>query len=179
MASHDCTDTAAVLGKEVNVFRFAGFALIGLAVSASQARAEEAYGFTQCLSGTFTLFYESKEVPPALGWAETGITMSEDKRFSNVTIHCEGVQFGVGPKREGYGLCKATDLDGDMMIFGGRYVGPGTGDWKFMAGTGKWKGIKGTSLRERIVRSKPGGGAMPATYQVCHRVSGVFDVPPK
>ena len=49
-----------------------------------------------------TLFYQSKELPLAISWAETGITMSDDKRFNNVTMHCEGVQYDVGPKREGY-----------------------------------------------------------------------------
>ncbi len=158
------------------MIRLTSSVAIGMLLLALPARAEEAYGFTQCLSGKYTLFYESKELPPAFSWAETGITMSDDKRFNNVTMHCEGVQFGLGPKREGYGLCKATDLDGDMMIFGGRYVGPGTGDWKFIVGTGKWKGIKGTSQRERIVRSKPGGGAMPVTYQVCHKVTGTIQL---
>ncbi len=143
------------------------------------ANAEEPYEFTQCLSGTVTLFHQSKELPFVVSWAETGITMSDDKRFNNMTIHCEGVQFGVGPKREGYGICKFTDLDGDMMILGGPYAGPGWSGCKFMAGTGKWKGIKGTHDRKRLVRSKPFKGAMPMTYQGCHKVTGTFELPPK
>jgi len=158
------------------VIRLTSSVAIGMLLLALPARAEEAYGFTQCISGKYTLFYQSKELPLAISWAETGITMSDDKRFNNVTMHCEGVQYDVGPKREGYGLCKATDLDGDMMIFGGRYIGLGTRDFRFFAGTGKWKGIKGTSLRERIVRSKPGGGAMPGTYQGCHKVTGTIQL---
>jgi hypothetical protein len=85
---------------------------------------------------------------------------------------------GIGEKRTGYGLCKATDLDGDMMIFGGPYTGPGW-NCKFMAGTGKWKGIKGTYSHARLVFSMPGKEAMPGTYQGCHKVTGTFELPPK
>jgi hypothetical protein len=153
--------------------------IIGLIMLAPPAYAEEPYEFTQCLSGTYTLFYQSKQVQPALSWAETGITMSDDKRFNNMTIHCEGVQFGLGPKRIGWGLCKSTDLDGDMIIYGGEYGPRGTSFGKFLGGTGKWKGIKGTNLRKRLVRSKPRKGAMPGTYQGCHKVTGTFQLPPK
>ena len=140
--------------------------------------AEEHYEFTKCVCGTFTLFHQSKELPFVGSWAESGITMSDDKRFNNVTIHCEGAQIGIGQNRKGYGLCKATDIDGDMMIFGGPYTGPGF-DCKFMAGTGKWKGIKGTYSHKRLVYSKPGKEAMPGTYQGCHKVTGTFELPPK
>ena len=140
--------------------------------------AEEDYEYTKCVCGTFTLFHQSKELPLVASWAESGITMSDDKRFNSITLHCEGVQMGIGEKRTGYGLCKATDLDGDMMIFGGPYTGLGF-DVNFMAGTGKWKGIKGTHSHERFVRSKPGTEAMPGTYQGCHKVTGTFELPPK
>ena len=163
----------------IRIISIMTMAFVCLVMFLPTANAEEPYEFTQCLSGTFTLFHQSKELPFVFSWAETGITMSDDKRFNNVTIHCEGVQFGLGQKRRGYGLCKATDLDGDMIIFGGPYGGPGTGDWKFMAGTGKWKGIKGTSSRRRLVRSKHGKEAMPGTYQGCHRVTGTFELAPK
>jgi hypothetical protein len=149
-----------------------------LVISLPTVHAEEPYEFTKCVSGTVTLFVKSKELPLVMSWAETGITMSDDKRFNNVTIHCEGVQMGLGEKRTGYGLCKATDLDGDMIIFGTPYTGLGF-DCKFMAGTGKWKGIKGTYSHKRLVRSKPGKGAMPGTYQGCHKVTGTFELPPK
>ena len=143
------------------------------------AQAEETTEFTQCLSGTFTLFHSSKELPFAGSWAESGITMSDDKRFNNVTIHCEGVQFGLGQGRRGYGLCKATDIDGDMILYGGPYDDPNSSYLEIMAGTGKWKGIKGTTLRRRLVRSKPGLGAMPGTYQGCHNVKLTIELPTK
>ena len=143
------------------------------------AHAEEASEFTQCLSGTFTLFHSSKELPFVGSWAESGITMSDDKRFNNVTIHCEGAQIGIGQNRKGYGLCKATDIDGDMIIYGGPYADPASIFFEIMAGTGKWKDIKGTTARRRLVRSKPGKGAMPGTYQVCHKVKVTLELPPK
>jgi hypothetical protein len=144
------------------------------------AHAEEAFEFTRCVSGTVTLFHQNQEVPPVLSWAENGITMSDDKRFNNMTIHCEGVQVGVGPKRKGYALCKRTDLDGDMIITGGPYAGfgPGSGE-RIQLGTGKWKGYKGTGSSQRIVNTKPRKGAMPGTYQGCLSVKGTFELPPK
>jgi hypothetical protein len=156
-------------------------ALLTLTFLIPPAYGEETLEYTQCVSGTVTLFHQIKGVPLTLSWAETGITMSDDKRFNNLTIHCEGVQFGIREKREGYALCKGTDLDGDMMIYGGTYAGlPGTsGGLKFMHGTGKWKGIIGVSKRQRLVRSKPFKGAMPGTYQGCHKVKGSFELPPK
>lgn len=160
------------------MIRFICLAIIGLTMLIPPAHAEETIEFTQCLSGTFTLFHQSKEVPLVCSWAESGITMSDDKRFNNMTIHCEGVQMGIGPKRKGYYLCKATDLDGDMIIYGGPYAAPGSGSGaKIELGTGKWKGIKGTFNRKRIVRSKPRKGAMPGTYQGCHKVKVTFELP--
>jgi hypothetical protein len=163
----------------IRIISIMSTAFVCLVMFVPPAHAEEASEFTQCLSGTFTLFHKSKELPFVGSWAETGITMSDDKRFNNVTIHCEGVQMGLGQKRTGYGLCKATDLDGDMMIFGGPYTGLGWDGCMLMAGTGKWKGVKGTLPRERLVRNKPGKGAMPGTYQGCHRVKVTFELPPK
>ena len=130
---------------------------------------------TRCFSGTVTVF---NKAPLVLSWAQNVIIMSDDKRFNNMVVHCEGVQMGLRQDREGYGLCKATDLDGDTMIWGGPYGAPGS-PWKFISGTGKWKGIKGTLTGQRIVRSKPFKGAMPNTYQGCSRVKGTFELPPK
>lgn len=135
--------------------------------------------YTVCFSGTFTMFHEVKGAPFALSYAQNGIIMSDDKRFNNMIVHCEGVQMGFGPKRKGYGLCTAKDLDGDMIIFGGPYRAPGDSDYKWLFGTGKWKGIKGSLEGQRIVRSKPGKGAMPGTYQGCNRIKGTFELPPK
>jgi hypothetical protein len=153
--------------------------LLTIAFLIPPAQAEEAVEFTRCLSGTATMFHQSKELPPVYSWAANGITMSDDKRFNNLTVHCEGVAMGVGPKRKGYVLCKNTDLDGDMLIYGGPLTAPGSSDFKFMQGSGKWKGIKGTMPLRRIAGSKPGKGAMPGTFQHCHRATVTFELPPK
>jgi len=144
------------------------------------AHAEETVEFTLCVSGTATLFHQSQGLPPVLSAAENGITMSDDKRFNNVTVHCEAVQMGVGPKSKGYVLCKFTDLDGDMVFTMGPYGAheSGTGP-KIELGTGKWKGIKGAFQRQNIVHSKPRKGAMPGTFQGCFKMMGTFELPPK
>jgi hypothetical protein len=50
-------------------------------------------------------------------------------------------------------------------------------EMRFLDGTGKWKGLKGTLHFERFaVRSKPGSGAMPGTYQGCDRQKGSFEL---
>jgi hypothetical protein len=149
--------------------------LLTIAFLISPVQAED-FEDTRCFSGTVTVFHTA---PLVLSWAQNAIIMSDDKRFNNMVAHCEGVQMGLGQKREGYGLCKATDVDGDMMIYGGNYGAPGAYVWKFKLGTGKWKGIKGTFTTQRIVRSKPRKGAMPQTYQGCTRVKGTFELPPK
>lgn len=160
------------------MIRFICLAIIGLTMLIPPAQAAEEFEYTFCFSGTGTFFHKSKEAPIVVSWAQNGIIMSDDKRFNNMTVHCEGVQMGLGQKRRGHGLCKATDLDGDMIIYGGPYTAPGSGR-KFLAGTGKWKGIKGTFAGRRIVRNKPRKGAMPNTYQGCNRYKGTFELPPK
>lgn len=163
----------------IRIISIMTMAFVCLVIFLPPAHAEEASEFTQCLHGTFTMFHNSKELPFVLSYAESGITMSDDKRFNNVTFHCEGVQIGLGQKRRGYALCKATDIDGDIIIFGGPYADPESSFLPFMMGTGKWKGIKGTTLRKRLVRSKFGKEAMPGTYQGCHSVKVTFELPPK
>jgi hypothetical protein len=154
-------------------------ALLTMAFLIPPTHAEETVEFTRCLSGTANLFHQSKKIPIVYSWDINGITMSDDKRFNNLTIHCEGLAMGGGPKRKGYVLCKETDLDGDMLIYGGPLTAPGSTDFKYMVGSGKWKGIKGNMSLRRIVGSKPGKGAMPGTGQHCHRATVTFELPPK
>ncbi len=143
----------------------------------SLSRAAEQLDITVCFSGTATIFHNSKDVMPALSWAQNGIMMSHSpsKMLDNAVVHCEGVQRGLGPERTGYGLCKIVDDDGDMIIADIPYSGF-TYDVKFIEGTGKWKGIKGALRSERTVRSKDGKGAMPGTYQGCRREKGTFEL---
>ena len=161
------------------MIRFICLAIIGLAMLIPSAHAEETVDIKKFQSGTGTMFHQSKEAPPVYSWVGNGITMSDDKRFNNLTIHCEGVAVGVGKNREGYAVCKATDLDGDMIIYGGPVAAPGSFDYKLMLGTGKWKGIKGAVSLQRIIRTKPGKGAMPDTWQQLHKMTVTFELTPK
>jgi hypothetical protein len=101
---------------------------------------------------------------------------ARNKTFDNAVVHCEGVQRGQGPDRSGYGLCKIVGADGDLIIAETPYSLLAY-DMKFLEGTGKWKGIKGTlRFQGFAVRSKPGKGAMPNTYQGCDRQKGSFEL---
>ena len=137
----------------------------------------ENFEYTACYSGTYTLFHNVKELPPVLSYAENSIATSDDKRFNNMTFHCEGVQLGLGNKREVYGYCTSKDIDGNVTIV---EIGPYSGSetqGKFIEGTGKWKGVTGSFEWGTVVRSKQGQAAMPGTYQGCRRVKGKFELP--
>lgn len=139
--------------------------------------AAEQLDLTRCYSGSGTIFNDSKDAMQAVSWAENGIIISHSpsKLLDNAVTHCEGVEHGLGANRTGYGLCKIVDDDGDVIIANLPYTGFNF-DVKFLAGTGKWKGIKGSLHSERLVRSKPGKGAMPGTYQGCRREQGTFEL---
>jgi hypothetical protein len=125
----------------------------------------------------FTLFQDVKELPPVLSWAENSIATSDDKRFNNMTFHCEGVQLGGGNKRKVYGFCASKDIDRNVTIVEiGPYFGPET-QGKLIEGSGKWKGVKGSFDWSTFLRNKPGQAAMPSTYQGCRKVKGTFELP--
>ena len=132
--------------------------------------------FTWCYSGTYKVFHDKKELAPVFGFQDNGITMSDEKRFNNVTIHCEGVMVGVGENRKGYNLCTCKDVDGDMIIQGGPYSGL-IMEFKFIEGTGKWKGITGSFVSHRLVRNTPAQEATPGTYQGCRKNKAKFELP--
>ncbi len=163
--------------KSLPALLVSGFVVLAAFGAPSPSRAAEQLDITQCYSGTFTLFHDSKEVMAASRWTQDGIIMShtQNKMLDNAVVHCEGVQRGLGPERTGYGLCKIVDDDGDMIIADIPYSGF-TYEVKLLEGTGKWKGIKGALRCERTVRSKPFKGAMPGTYQGCRREKGSFEL---
>lgn len=142
-----------------------------------QSVAAEQLDTTHCYSGTGTLINNAKDGMQVASWAQNGIIMSHSpsKLLANAVVHCEGVEHGVGENREGYGLCRIMDDDGDVIVAEIPYKGF-VYDVKLLAGTGKWAGVKGSLHSERIVRSKPGKGAMPGTYQGCRREVGSFEL---
>jgi hypothetical protein len=143
----------------------------------SPSLAVEQLDLTHCYSGSGTVFHDTKDSMHAVSWTQNGIITSDSKSklLDNAVVHCEGVEHGFGAGRTGYGLCKIMDDDGDVIIADIPYSGFNY-DVKFLSGTGKWKGIKGSLHSERLVRSKPGKGAMPGTYQGCRREQGTFEI---
>jgi len=157
------------------MLRYLSVLLLISTILFSRTHAAEKFEFTECYSGTATIFHKNKDLPLVLSWASNGINMSDDVRFNNSVAHCEGVQLGVGAKRSGYGLCTIIDVDGDMII--GEIPSSGIDyEFKFIEGSGKWKGIKGSYSSTRIVKSKPGKGAMPGTFQGCRKAQGIFEL---
>lgn len=139
--------------------------------------AAEPLDLTVCYSGSGTIFNDTKDAMQAVSWTQNGIftSHSQSKLLDNAVVHCNGVEHGLGAERTGYGLCKIMDNDGDLIIADFPYTGF---DYavKFLSGTGKWKGVKGSLDSVRLVRSKPGKGAMPGTYQGCRREQGTFEL---
>ena len=159
------------------MIRFLMMIFFVLAIFLATAQAED-FERTSCYSGTYTMFHKNKELTPVISWQQDGIIMSDDKRFNNVTAHCEGVVIGIGEKRKGYFVCTYKDADGDMFIGAGPYTGLTLSGEEFLEGTGKWKGIKGAiSDSRRLVRNKRGQAAMPGTYQGCRTEKGTFELP--
>ena len=144
----------------------------------SRSLAADELDITTCISGSGTVFHDSKDALHALSWSQNGIITSHSpsKLLSNAVVHCDGVEHSFGADRVGHGLCKIMDDDGDVIIAEFPYVGF-IYDLKFLGGTGKWKGVKGSLHSERLVRSKPGKCAMPGTYQGCRREQGTFELP--
>ena len=127
------------------------------------------------VSGTYSTFHGSEELMPLLRYEESGVMMSksENKFLNNATLHYEGIQQGLGKKRDGYAFGKIVDPDGDIIIVRSVYTGPGH-EAEFLQGTGKYKGIKGSYKAQRVAAGKP---AMPGTYQNCKNIKGTFELP--
>jgi hypothetical protein len=164
--------------KNLQAFVVAAFTIVVTGFGfLSPSFAAEQLDLTICYSGSGTIFNDTKDAMQAVSWTQNGIITSHSpsKLLNNAVVHCEGVEHGVGAKRVGYGLCKIMDDDGDVIIADIPYSGFDY-DVKFLSGTGKWKGVKGSLHSERLVRSKPGKGAMPGTYQGCRREQGTFEL---
>jgi hypothetical protein len=163
--------------KQFQPIAVVAFAIVtGLSFS-SPSHAAEQLDITVCYSGGGTIFNDTKDAIHAASWSQNGIITSHSpsKLLDNAVVHCDGVEHGYGSARIGYGLCKIMDDDGDVILADIPYSGF-VYDVKFLGGSGKWKGVKGSLHSERLVRSKPGKGAMPGTYQGCRREQGTFEL---
>lgn len=162
----------------VAMFRATSLACGILLALPSHAAPPEQLRLTHCYSGVGTGFHNSQDAMQLSSWNQNGIISSDGpaKRLDGAVVRCEGIEHGVGADRVGYGLCKIVDADGDVIVGEIPYKGFAY-DVKFLSGSGKWKGITGSLHSERLVRTAPGKGAMPGTYQGCRREEGSFQLP--
>ena len=138
------------------------------------AQAQTPFDFTECLAGTFTVVYESKEI--RIGSTEgKGIIFShhENKVFDNCTFHVASIAKVVDGKRRSDSYWKIMDPDGDVIIAELVVLGPEK-TMKFLHGTGKWKGIKGEAKGKTTAIGK---FIAPGTIQSCSRYIGIFELP--
>jgi hypothetical protein len=137
------------------------------------AQAQTPFDFTECLAGTSTLVYESKEI--RIGSTEgKGIIIShhENKAFDNCTFHVVSIAKVVDGKRRSDSYWKIMDPDGDVIVAEVVVLGPEK-TMKFLHGTGKWKGIKGEAKGKTTATGK---FIAPGTIQSCSRYNGTFEL---
>ena len=148
--------------------------IIALVIFTATAQAETPFDVTECLAGTSTVVYESREI--RIGSTEgKGIIFShhENKVFDNCTFHVVSIAKVVDGKRRSDSYWKIMDPDGDMIIAEVVVLGPEK-TMKFLHGTGKWKGIKGEAKGKTTATGK---FIAPGTIQSCSRYVGTFELP--
>ena len=147
--------------------------VIGLFLFIPVAQAQTPFDFTECLAGTSTVVFDSKEI--RIGSTEgKGIIFShhENKVFDNCTFHVVSIAKVVDGKRRSDSYWKIMDPDGDIIIAEVVVLGPEK-TMKFLHGTGKWKGIKGEAKGKTTATGK---FIAPGTIQSCSRYVGTFDL---
>jgi len=148
--------------------------ILGSFVFIRVAQAQTPFDITECLGGTATVVYQSKEIT-ITGIEGKGIIFShhENKVFDNSTFHVMAIAKTVDGKRRSDSYWKIMDPDGDVIIAEVVVLGPEK-TMKFLHGTGKWKGIKGEAKGKTTATGKP---IAPGTIQSCSRYIGTFDLP--
>jgi len=158
----------------IKMFRMAILVVIGLFIFIPVAQGQTPFDFTECLAGTSTTVYESKEI--RIGSTEgKGIIFShhENKVFDNFTFQVVAIAKTVDGKRRSDSYWKIMDPDGDIIIAEVVVIGPEK-TMAFLHGTGKWKGIKGEAKGKTTAAGKP---ISPGTFQACSRYVGTFELP--
>jgi hypothetical protein len=137
------------------------------------AQAQTPFDVTECLGGTATVVYQSKEIT-ITGIEGKGIIIShhDNKVFDNCTFHVVSIAKVVDGKRRSDSYWKIMDPDGDVIIAEVVVLGPEK-TMKFLHGTGKWKGIKGEAKGKTTAAGKP---IVPGTFQGCSRYIGTFEL---
>jgi hypothetical protein len=153
-------------------------ALVGVALSAGPAAAQQAYSTLECRAGTSTQLARGDDGTVIFGIDQRGVlqTTHESKMFHNWTQRCVGSIATIGGKRSGSGYCRSLDPAGDYVLSQWTVdeQKPGTGTYRLLYGTGKWKGISGGGTYES-------SGAFRAvdegTYQNCITAKGTVLIP--
>jgi hypothetical protein len=147
---------------------------IGLFLFIPVAQAQTPFDITECLGGTATVVYQSKEIT-ITGIEGKGIIFShhENKVFDNCTFQVVAIAKTVDGKRKSDSYWKIMDLDGDVIIAEAVVLGPEK-TMKFLHGTGKWKGIQGEAKGKTTATGK---FIAPGTIQTCSRYIGTFELP--
>ena len=146
---------------------------IGLFLFIPVAQAQIPFDITECISGTTTIVFQSKEIT-ITGLEGKGIIFShhENKVFDNCTFHVVVIAKTMDGKRRSDSYWKIMDPDGDVIIAEVVVLGPEK-TMKFLHGTGKWKGIKGEAKGKTTAAGKP---IVPGTFQGCSRYVGTFEL---
>jgi hypothetical protein len=147
--------------------------VIGLFLFIPVAQAQTPFDITECISGTTTIVFQSKEIT-ITGIEGKGIIFShhENKVFDNCTFHVVAIAKTMDGKRRSDSYWKIQDPDGDVVIAEVLVVGPEK-TMTFLHGTGKWKGIKGSAKGKTTAAGKP---VAPGTIQSCSRYVGTFEL---
>jgi hypothetical protein len=146
---------------------------IGLFLFIPVAHAQTPFDITECLGGTATVVYQSKEIT-ITGIEGKGIIFShhENKVFDNCTFQVVAIAKTVDGKRRSDSYWKIMDLDGDVIVAEAVVLGPEK-TMKFLHGTGKWKGIQGEAKGKTTATGK---FIAPGTIQSCSRYVGTFEL---
>ncbi len=147
--------------------------ILGLFTFISIAQAQTPFDITECVSGTATIVFQSKEIT-ITGIEGKGIIFShhENKVFDNCTFQVVAIAKTVDGKRRSDSYWKIMDLDGDVIVAEAVVLGPEK-TMKFLHGTGKWKGIQGEAKGKTTATGK---FIAPGTIQTCSRYVGTFEL---
>jgi len=125
-----------------------------------------------CFSGTYNIFSYDKKSPVIMSFIVDGLIVEENKKKMEkaVSFHCEGIQYNMGPKREGLTYCTLKDPDGDLRFLSETPTGE-TKTGKILGGTGKWKGATGTYNGSYVITGTP---LKAGTFQRCGLIKGTY-----
>jgi hypothetical protein len=138
------------------------------------AQAQTPLDFTECISGTASLVFQSKEFSiQSLEGKGIIISNLQNKTFDNCTFDSVAIVKIEDGKRRIDSYWKIMDPEGDIIIAEVVMLGPEK-TMKFSYGTGKWKGIKGEAKGKTTAFGKP---ISPGTFQSCSRYTGTFELP--